>query len=107
MATCKLGRWGWNGLSAASRPMSRMWEHRRFDFPECPIQTRIPERIRNLRGLQTSTASGAVTGGFGFESVMTATSHSSYNALADFVVGKCWTRRSVIASRLHLGQITG
>jgi len=49
------GRWGWNGLSAASRRMLGMLEHRRFDFPECPIQTRIPERIRNLRGLRTST----------------------------------------------------
>src|SRR6202030_3911881 len=56
MATCRLGRWGWNGLSAASRLMSRMWEHRRFDFPECHIRTRIPERTRNLLGLQTSTA---------------------------------------------------
>jgi len=55
MGNCRLGRWGWNGLSAASRPMSRMSEHRRSDFPECHIQTRIPERIRNLRDLQTST----------------------------------------------------
>ncbi len=27
--------------------------------------------------------------------------------LADLIVGKCWARRSVIAGRLHLGQITG
>jgi hypothetical protein len=32
--------------------------------------------------------SGAVTGGFGFESVMTATSHSSYNALQTSLSGK-------------------
>src|SRR6202023_2511936 len=31
--------------------------------------------------------SGVVTGGFGFESVMTATSHSSYNALQTSLSG--------------------
>src|SRR6202007_2381594 len=32
-------------------------------------------------------SSGAVTGGFGFESVITATSHSSYNALQTSLSG--------------------
>jgi len=31
---------GWNGFSAASRPISRMWEHRHFDF-----QNVISERV--------------------------------------------------------------
>src|SRR5437660_209501 len=106
MATCKLGRWDWNGLSAASRPMSRMLEHRHFDFRECRIQTRIPERIRNLRGLQTSTVAERRPG-VRIRVCADRDVALVVQRLADLLVGKCWARRSVIAGRLHLGQIAG
>src|SRR3977135_3459943 len=102
MATYKLGRWGWNGLSAASRSMSHMLEHRLFDFPECPIQTRIPERIRNSRGLQISTVAERRQGGR-----IRVCAHRDValveQRLADLLVGKCRTRRPVIAGRVYLG----
>ena len=107
MGTCRLGRWGWKGLSAASRPMSRMWEHRRPDFPECHIPTRIPGAGPEFARFTNFNGSGAVTGGFGFESVMAATSHSSYNALQTSLSGNVGHGGPSLQAGLHLGQVAG
>jgi len=66
--------------------MSRMSEHRRSDFQNV-ISKRVSRSGSEFARFTNFDSSGAVTGGFGFESVVTVTSHSSYNALQTSLSG--------------------
>jgi hypothetical protein len=58
-----------------------------FRLPRMSYPNAYPGADSEFAPFTNFDSSGAVTGGFGFESVMTATSHSSYNALQTSLSG--------------------
>jgi len=58
-----------------------------FRLPRMSYPNAYPGADPEFARFTNFNGSGAVTGGFGFESVMTATSHSSYNALQTSLSG--------------------
>ncbi len=58
-----------------------------FRLPRMSYPNAYPGADSEFARFTNFDSSGAVTGGFGFESVMTATSHSSYNALQTSLSG--------------------
>ncbi|MGA7398496.1 MAG: hypothetical protein WBW38_00650, partial [Candidatus Sulfotelmatobacter sp.] len=58
-----------------------------FRLPRMSYPNAYPGADPEFARFTNFDASGAATGGFGFESVMTATSHSSYNALQTSLSG--------------------
>ena len=58
-----------------------------FRLPRMSYPNAYPGADSEFARFTNFDGSGAVTGGFGFESVMTATSHSSYNALQTSLSG--------------------
>ncbi len=58
-----------------------------FRLPRMSYPNAYPGADPEFARFTNFDSSGAVTGGFGFESVMTATSHSSYNALQTSLSG--------------------
>ena len=58
-----------------------------FRLPRMSYPNAYPGADPEFARFTNFDGSGAVTGGFGFESVMTATSHSSYNALQTSLSG--------------------
>jgi Carboxypeptidase regulatory-like domain len=58
-----------------------------FRLPRMSYPNAYPGADSKFARFTNFDGSGAVTGGFGFESVMTATSHSSYNALQTSLSG--------------------
>jgi hypothetical protein len=58
-----------------------------FRLPRMSFPNAYPGADSEFARFTNFDSSGAVTGGFGFESVMTATSHSSYNALQTSLSG--------------------
>jgi hypothetical protein len=58
-----------------------------FRLPRMSFPNAYPGAESEFARFTNFDGSGAVTGGFGFESVMTATSHSSYNALQTSLSG--------------------
>jgi hypothetical protein len=58
-----------------------------FRLPRMSYPNAYPGADTEFSRFTNFDGSGAVTGGFGFESVMTATSHSSYNALQTSLSG--------------------
>jgi hypothetical protein len=58
-----------------------------FRLPRMSYPNAYPGADSEFARFTNFDTSGAVTGGFGFESVMTATSHSSYNALQTSLSG--------------------
>src|SRR5580700_10920580 len=58
-----------------------------FRLPRMSYPNAYPGAGSEFARFTNFDSSGAVTGGFGFESVMTATSHSSYNALQTSLSG--------------------
>jgi hypothetical protein len=58
-----------------------------FRLPKMAFPNAYPGADPEFARFTNFNGSGAVTGGFGFESVMTATSHSSYNALQTSLSG--------------------
>jgi hypothetical protein len=58
-----------------------------FRLPRNSYPNAYPGADSEFARFTNFDSSGAVTGGFGFESVMTATSHSSYNALQTSLSG--------------------
>ena len=59
-----------------------------FRLPRVSYPNAYPGADSGFARFTNFDSSGAVTGGFGFESVMTDTSHSSYNALQTSLSGK-------------------
>jgi len=79
---------GLERVFAASRRMSRMWNIGIW-ASENVISKRVSRADSEFARFTNFDSSGAVTGGFGFESVMTATSHSSYTR-SRLHCRKCW-----------------